>query len=227
MTRRALLLSGSPRTASTSQVVGEYLLEELAKLGWETGLQRIYSSIKSEEAWTILAGEAADADLLILSAPLYVDSFPSGVIRMMERLAMDRRLRSGGQSQRLIAIVNSGFPEPVQIQTVMEIAKRFARETGLIWAGGISLGSGGAINGRPLEEFGKMVHHIKLGLTEVAQALESDLEIPEEARDLSIRYPMPKRLLARIVNIMWWFQARPHETHKRLREQPYKIIDNG
>lgn len=221
MPRRVTLLVGSPRTASTSLVIGEYLLAELQKFGWESEIHRIFPALDSAETWRALSNAVADADLVVLAFPLYVDSMPSGVIRALEKLANERSIRPENKPQQFLAIVNSGFPEAVQIQTALAIAGRFAQEAGFEWAGGISIGGGGSINGKPLDEFGKMVHHLKLGLEHAAEALQNGRAIPEDATDLSIHFPIPKRLTIPIANLMWWFQARAHETQKRLREMPY------
>ena len=85
MIKKALLLVGSPRwNRSTSQFLGEYLLDQLKIEGIETDELQIHKMIRTPEKITELLSRVDKADLVILSCPLYVDSIPAAVIKALE-----------------------------------------------------------------------------------------------------------------------------------------------
>lgn len=92
----------------------------------------------------------ANADIVVLAFPLYVDSLPAAVIRGLELISRNRKSEPVPKKQRLISIVNCGFPEAQHNKTAILICRCFAREAEFEWAGGLALGGGEAINGKPL-----------------------------------------------------------------------------
>jgi len=107
----ALLLVGSAkRPRSTSESLGTYLVERLHERGFAVETILIYRALASEECRQTLLEAADRADLLVLASPLYVDSLPSLVIRTLELLANHRQAERSPRKQRLLAIVNCGFP---------------------------------------------------------------------------------------------------------------------
>ena len=145
--QRAVLLVGSakPAATSTSESLGEYLFARLAERGVTTSTLRV-SGNRASPVDRQLAGALADANLFVLAAPIYVDSFPYLVTRTLESIASrgNRRARC-----TFAALVNCGFPEAAQCRTALDIAEAFARRAGFKWAGGLALGEGGAIDGNP------------------------------------------------------------------------------
>ena len=189
--QKAVCLVGSPRgTRSTSQVLGTQLLEELEKQGVSGSLWRTTEMRERQENYAAFAAALADADLLLLSFPLYVDTLPADLIRVLTWLAADEeKLHLGGK--RLTALVNSGFPEAEQNDIALAQCACFARQCGLQWCGGLSLGGGAALNGRPLSDFGAALHHVRGALKEAAGALAAGSEIPTEAARQLARPFMP------------------------------------
>lgn len=84
--------------------------------------------------------------------PLYVDSLPAQLTHALEEISLRRVGRGWATSPGIVAIVNNGFHEAGQNAVALRICRRFAAEAGFEWAGGLALGGGEAINGRPLSE---------------------------------------------------------------------------
>lgn len=93
-----------------------------------------------------------EADLVVLASPVYVDALPSLVVRALEKVAAGAA--AAPRARRLVAIVNSGFPEPEQCALAIGVARAFGRQGGFGWAGALALGGGEAVAGRPVEELG-------------------------------------------------------------------------
>ncbi len=229
MSRKALLLVGSPRDKrSTSYSVGSYLMDKLKgeeggeEEGFETGYAHIQASLKEREGKEGLLASIDEADVLILAFPLYVDSLPAAVIRLMEIMGARKRAKE----QTLAAIVNCGFPETSHNDTAVAIVREFARQAGFNWAGAIAFGQGGVVAARPLNEHGGPTQVISKALALAAQALRESRQIPEEARELLRKPFIPKTLYVRVGDIGWKLEARKNKAQKKLYDKPYQRKDN-
>jgi multimeric flavodoxin WrbA len=219
---QVLLLVGSPKgNKSSSAALGNYLLERLQERGLETETVRIYTALKSEENWASLASAVERADLLILACPLYVDSAPAPVIRALERIAQERQMARPKRAQSLLAIVNCGFPEAQHNDPAIALYRRFAREAGFEWAGGLSLGGGGAIDGRPLGGLGGMVRNVTKSLDLAADDLAEGKPVSREAQEAMSRPIIPAWLYRLVGGLGWRTQARRHGVQKQLGARPF------
>jgi hypothetical protein len=194
--RRALLIVGSPKTSSpsASSVLGGYLLERLSGHGWETESLTLRASLNREEGEAALLSSLNRAGLILLVFPLYVDSLPFLVTKALAVIAGHRRNLSEPRPQRLVGIVNSGFPETHQNAVALAICREFAAQSGIAWAGGLALGAGGAIGRQPLtaaERSGPPVKHVIRALDLTAAALAEGRPVPAEAAKMMTKSPIP------------------------------------
>ena len=181
--RRALLIVGSPKTkeSSTSGVLGGYLLDGLKGHGWETESLTLCANLNRPEGEEELLSAVGRAQLVMLAFPLYVDALPYLVTKALAVMAERRRATN---AKRLVAIVNSGFPETHQNSVAMAICREFAAQTGFTWAGGLALGGGGVIGGQPLAETkrsGPTAKYVAAALDMTAAALAEGLPVPADA----------------------------------------------
>jgi len=219
-TKSTLLLVGSPRgETSTSASLGAYLLKLLEESGFDTAKGFIHRLVNRNEKIEELLSMVNNADLIILSFPLYVDSLPAPVIKAME-LIRDNRNEKQRQNQDFIAISNCGFPESSQIEVALEICKNFAEEVNFNWRGGLAIGGGGAVNGRPLEERGGMLRNVIKGLQITAEYLSKGEDIPNEAIELVSKGFIPSAMYKMMGNLGWRIQARRYGALKRMKDQP-------
>jgi hypothetical protein len=217
----ATLLVGSPRGVnSTSHSLGSYLLEKLENGGYVTTTFYVHTAHRQPEVKTALFASVADSDLLIIAFPLYIDCLPAPMIWALEEIAQQRKNKPSSKVQRLLAIVNNGFPEASQNATAIAICRQFATETGFDWAGGLSLGGGGGINGSTLKEAGYMARNITKSLDLAAKNLLANEAVSEEAVALMAKPLVPKPLYVFIGNYSWKRQAKKLGTQKRLYDRP-------
>ena len=220
--KRVLLLIGSPKgEKSTSASLGNYLISKFEEFGMISEKLFIHRLVNREEKLQELSQIIENVDLIILTFPLYVDSLPAPVIKAMESIKENRINLENTKSQNFIAIANSGFPEASQNQTALKICKIFSQECGFVWKGGIALGGGGAINGVALIEKGGMVRNVIKGLDIVAQALNDNSEIPQEAVDLLAKKFIPHTIYRIFGNLGWKLQARRYGVRKKIKQRPY------
>jgi len=217
-----LVLVGSPKGASiTSNSLGDYLISRLEQSGLTVGREYIYKLVRKEEDQKKLLTKVEEAGMIILVFPLYVDCLPAGVIKALELIADHRKLKSHREKQGFAIIINCGFPEAQHNNTAIAICKIFSREVGFEWHGALSLGMGGAIGGRSLEERGGMVRNVIKGLDLAAQALAEGKHIPDEAVELFEKKFIPITLYTKMGNLGWNQQAKKYGVRKKIKDQPY------
>jgi hypothetical protein len=232
--RRALLIVGSPKTSSpsTSWVLGSYLLKRLGDYGWETESLTLRASISRQDGEAGLLAAIDRAGLILLVFPLYADALPYLVTKSVAVIAARRQATADPSSKRLVAIVNSGFPEIHQNAVALAICEEFAAHSGIAWAGGLALGGGGMVGGQSLTETkrsGPPVKHVIQALDLTAAALSNGLPVPAEAVMLMAKNPVPF-----IPLVLWrWIYmrfggngfeqeaARNGISKDRLLDQPY------
>ncbi len=218
----ALLLVGSfKRLKSTSYSIGSYMLGKLEEMGVKTDIAEIHSSMKSAQKQQELIGLVAGFDLIILSCPLYIDSLPYPVIQFMELAAGAVK---NAKDQSFVAIINSGFPESLHSDAAVEICRNFALESGFKWAGGLPIGGGGAIDGKPLEKLPGFIRGVISALDLAASSLYTGESISEEAIALIRKPAMPKWLYILAGNFGWKSRAKKNNVKHRLKDRPYAPI---
>jgi multimeric flavodoxin WrbA len=203
--KKALLLVGSPRDIdrSSSGRLGGRLLDALKERGFETERLHVHAVVRApaETEQALVAIESAG--VVILSLPLYVDSFPAPVIALLERIA---ERRTGAGRVRFLLLIQCGFPERTQNMTALAIAERFAAEAGWEWLGGVAFGA--------MENYGGSAAE---ALPRIAEAIADGKPIPE----VMLKRVMPAWFYRLGGNIMWRRQAKKNGVARRLRAKPY------
>ncbi len=223
MSVRATLLIGSPRgPKSTSDALGTYLLERLKEKGVSVNKVFIQQSLVSGLGIDTLLRDIEEADIIILASPLYADSHHSGVIAAMELTREELKDKHQIKKHMMVAISNSGFPESSHNDLSLAISRRFALECGFEWAGGLALGGGESIGGRPLEEAGGLVRNVKKSLDLAAEALAKGEHLPQRAITLMAKPIIPRWVYLLIGNIGWVWKAKKSGCSERLDRRPYQ-----
>ncbi|MFP4016783.1 MAG: hypothetical protein ACLFUI_07095 [Halanaerobiales bacterium] len=238
--KKCLLMIGSPKGwQSSSYKIGNYLFDKILEKGYsgERYLLKTLSKRSGDSSGNIdeFINDIRESDIIILSCPLYVDSIPSFTIEVMELIADEYNERSivndsaesedkqnnNGKEQGFLAIINSGFPESEQNDTAIKICRRFAKEVGFKWLGGIGVGGGAAVGNQELKGNKGMLKKLVAGLDKTSDAIVNEHRIPEDARHLLNRPLIPSWFYTFILNPGWWFMARKNKAHKKIYDKPY------
>ena len=186
-----ILLIGSPRGGrSTSAHLSGFLIGRLQERGWTATTFSVRTTIGNTTAWSELEVATDTADLVIVATPLYVDSLPAPLIETFERIYARRRATAPLKAQRMVAVMNCGFPESSQNATALAICRCFARRAGFRWDGGLALGMGGAISGQTITERGR-THAVAVALQRAANDLAAGGPLSTEAKQALARPMMP------------------------------------
>lgn len=220
---KALLLIGSakPIGQSSSEALGTYLLEQLAGHGFSSATYHMHQVLRTRQRFQELLSAVNQADLLILACPLYVDSLPYLVTNALELIAAHRQAQPASRPCQFVAILNCGFPEAQHNDTALAICGQFARQARLVWQGGLALGQGGTIGGRPLAQLGGMGHSIMQALDLTASALAQGQAVPAEAVALMAKPLMPNFFYTLMAHLGWRMQARQQGAWGHLQDQPF------
>ena len=164
------IINGSPRgKKSNSEILIKYLcslLEEHQINKYYLFSSKIHSEIKSE---------IHNADVLIFSFPLYIDSIPSSLLDMLLKFEEEKIVNS---KTKIYCIANNGFFEGKQNQLAILQMKNWCQKTGVEWGQGIGIGAGEILSyvekvplgkgplknlGKVLEQFTNNIKTLKSG----------------------------------------------------------------
>lgn len=213
---RTLFIIGSPKTGgSASRHLVDELADRLVAHGGDVSFAHGLKAIRSESATEELYAEAERADLVVLAFPLYVDSLPAPLTRVLELLAK----RGGLAGKRLAVVVQCGFPEAMQCDTAVAICRTFGRKAGMRWAGAMRMGMGGSI-GEGLDKV-PGGGNVKQALDLAAVAIVRGEAIPAEAGELFAKQLMPAWMYLTIGNLGWHVQLRQHRARRPIAFRPY------
>lgn len=217
-----LLLGSAKHTHSTSESLGTYLLEKLNKRGMTTQTLFVHKLMKSGNRQETLISSIYKADVVVLAFPLYVDSPPYLVTKLMELIAQTQPSSRVVERQSLVCIINCGLPEVDHNATAMSICRKFADETGFRWDGGLALGGGEAINGKKLSSVKGMAHNIIKSLDLTAEALADGKPVPQKAVNLMSRPISPRWLYTFFGAIRFLLGAKRNGALLSLRARPFR-----
>ena len=161
---------------------------------------------------------------MIVATPLYVDNLPAPLIETFERLYASRRNSASPKPQRLVAIMNCGFPEASQNTTALAICQCFASRAGFRWDGGLALGMGGMLSGQPIAEHGR-THAVAAVMRRTAEDLAGGEAIPEAAVQALAKSMMPVWLYRILAELMFRVTAWRGDV-RHLDAQPYACEGN-
>ena len=217
---KAVLVIGSPRgTRSASYVLGSELADGLRAHGASVDEVFAVKALADPAATARALDVIADADLVVLSFPLYVHSLPAPLTRLLELAAMPR---AGSSDQRALAvIVQCGFPETAQCSIAVDICRLFAKQTGMRWSGALAMGMGGAMS-EGFEHTPGGGARQKRALGAAASALAASSSIPQAVIADFAKPMLPRWLYLLFGNIGWRMQMRRNKAVRPIGYRPFE-----
>lgn len=209
------VLIGSPKgiEKSASTRLAKVITTGLEAANWISEWFHTHQVLRADETWESLITSMARSDVILLAAPLYVDSLPAPVIETLHRLSQAKSaFVRDGLPPRMVSLLNCGFVESEQNITAQSMVCLFCEGMGFQWSGGISVGAGGMINKR-----------IRGALETASNALRDDILIPDSVDVLTRKPIMKPWLYVMGGNLMWKRQAKANGLDpKQLNARPYE-----
>lgn len=205
MVNRLLLLNGSPRKQGTSVAFATTLAAQAAAAGCTAEIRHVYDYYDGRSALESLQDLIAGADVIGLIAPLYYDTLPGADVWLLEQLQGAPLAGKG-----FFVVGQGAYPFWRLCQPLIGAGRCFAEATGMRWLGGLGYGGGVLIDGRPLDQYGRLgrriIEALRLALADVLQGRPIGPK-PQELLTISI----PRilfRPLAAALNFRIWSTAR-------------------
>ena len=217
--KKALLLIASPKTNNgASNNLGSYFLNILLENGFDIDSVNVNVAIRNNCIHDLVQ-KVNSSDILIISTPLYVDSIPAPLITFLENYKDNNVLKN----KKLIAIVNSGFPESSQNIYAVEILNHFAKNNGFTWLGGYTIGGGGLFSRGDLNKNKSAINIIR-SFHEAALMVKQDRPIPQSVFELASKLLMPVRMYTFFGQLGWIIASLKHRSTHKLWAKPYNQI---
>ena len=208
-------INGSPKAEGSSSGVFIRKIENMMNTEFDVyqALQLIRQNYVSETIAKILK-----ADTLLFSFPLYVDSIPAPLIRVLSFL-MSEAKNGNGNKPRVFAICNCGFYEAEHTRIALEILRNFTLRANLRWGYGIGIGSGGYVASR-MKQLNK---GSTSNVNEVLQALSQSMQdnSTDSAEDIFITPKIPKFLYKLGGHIGWYLMAWKNAVVHSIKARPH------
>lgn len=227
--KKTILLIGSPKEKNSSSAsLGGYLLSKIEEYDILSETVHLHSEISTKAKRQMFLEKIENADLIILAAPLYVDTLPAKVIKALGLIAENRKKVNidnidSVKKQSFAAIVNCGFPEAEQNKIALKVYEEFAREANFKYLGGISIGMGGAVSGKSLSDMGKMTKSLIKGFDQAAEELAKNQKISDSVIEKTSKPMMSQKWLYTLVgNLSWRFQAFKNGVYRKINDKPYQ-----
>ncbi|EKQ50794.1 MAG: putative flavoprotein [Methanobacterium sp. Maddingley MBC34] len=222
--KNVLILVGSPKGKnSASNNFALYLEDKFQEKGIETEKAYLVEHQKPKRLKKLVE-KAFIPELLVIVAPLYIDSIPAITINFMEECY---KSKEDSHNQKLMAVFNSGFPEPNHNDLAIRMCKNFASKMDMEWMGGITIGMGAAFERSSLIDAGGMARNLRKGLDAAVESLSHNKPMPSEAVLTASKPLLPlflsKFFMCYFGEWLWKRKVKDKAVRKKMRYRPYKF----
>lgn len=159
---KIIIINGSQKAGESNTGI---ILNRLNKLIKDEH-NAVNYKLGTKQFWPEIFKDIISCDVIVLAFPLYNDSVPSNMLKML--IELEGHLRKANKKDIIVyTIINNGFYEGKQTYIAFEIIQNWCEQTGLIFGGGIGQGAGemiGATKNMPINygPFNNLARSLKL-----------------------------------------------------------------
>ena len=210
-----VIINGSPKAKDS---VSGIFIDKIGEItGDKIPVYQATQFIKMESAAPAIA-DILSARILLIVFPLYVDSLPAPLIKvlgMIEQVAGNAQ----GRLPRVYAICNCGFFEADHTRLALDMVENFSARAGLPWGYGIGVGGGAffAAQSKNMAKGGPAAAAYA-ALRELCEAMRSE---GAEGRNIFITPKIPRFLYKSIAEAGWRRAAGKYGAAKFLNARPH------
>ena len=106
--------------------------------------QTVFLKLRNKRDYNKILEQIVDADAVVFSVPLYVDSLPSHILAFLQD--MEKTCKEHSLSLKIYVISNNGFIEGNQNAPLFHVMENFCVRSNIQWHGGIGIGGGVMFN---------------------------------------------------------------------------------
>ena len=202
------IINGSPKPGeSTSGLLIKYLLQEIGECN-----ARVFKC----SLQTAKLAKIARSDVLVLVFPLYVDSIPSQLLRLLIGL---EELRDLNHDMMVYCIVNNGFFEGTQNYIAIQQMKNWCAAANLNWGQGVGIGAGEML---PFIADVPLKHGPNKNIGYAISSLATNLSNKKSGKDSFVSPNWPRFLWRMQSTKFFWM---PRARSNRLKKQDlYRMV---
>ena len=222
-----LLLNGSPKGESgNSNYLLQLLLEGVDEIPGHT---HEYANLARVKQHSHYVGLFQQADVIVMAFPLYTDMMPGIVKTFIEEL---EPLCGREDNPALGFIIQSGFPESVQLRALEAYLEKLARRLGCRYVGTALRGGGGNVRSMPAFMAKKVTENMHALGRSLGNTGEFDPEVIRRFA-LSEKMPLPQLWFMgtfgdRMARAFFWHrEMKKNGAYKRREAQPYALPPEG
>jgi len=206
------ILNGSPKMSAG---ISGLIIKQMEKhLNINADVYNAIHLARQEELKKETIAKIFDCDALLIIFPLYVDSLPAPLIKVLT--AMERMSKEISVNPQVYSIVNCGFYEASQNTLALEMIKSFTLRVELPWGYGIGIGGGGMLSSMGDNWSKGPVSSIHKALCEMADAIKNK----KSGQNVFVGPKFP-RLLYLIVADLGMRRLAKQNGLKNVRLKPY------
>lgn len=226
MSQKLVWINGSPKPdkESASHQMIEYLSNTLTS-HYDSMLE--VNALKLSLQPTKLTEhfkEVLSAHVMVIVAPLYADSMPSGLLDYLYQFESFIKTHPEccmTHPLKVYGYINCGFIGGYQNHIALEIIEHFAHRMNFTWCGGLGVGSGAMLAGTlySVPKEAKMQRPIYEGLDAFIAALQSQEAIPNSNKQLLVTQDFSPSLFNFALNMNW--MAQSGWKFRKIYDKPY------
>lgn len=187
------IVNGSPRHGKSNSGLLVELLLPFIKEKNEVNITHV-GNYKSVDKYI---DEIVKADMLVFAFPLYVDSIPSHILYLMERISENHR----NNTLIIYVIMNNGFYEGKQNHIAIQQMKLWCCDNGFVWGQGIGCGAGEML---PFLKKVPLGHGPTKNLGDALEAFAININRRGTGEELYINPNWPRFIWKHQANRMYW-----------------------
>jgi len=211
--KRVVAVNGSPKSAESTSGALIKTLEEY--IGIKINSFRAVELVRREDAHKVIA-DVLKADVLLIVFPLYVDSLPAPLVKLLKQIEQAAKTCSSSLPT-VYSICNCGFYEAEHNSLALKMTRTFAKRIGAGYGYGLGIGCGGVL--AQMEK--GPVDNVYAALRDMGDTIMA--ENSKESEDAFITPKMPRFLYKMGGNIGWRQMARKNAVLKQIKEKPHSL----
>lgn len=220
--QKILIIIGSPAyKKSVSYIFAEHIANLLGQEDYEIKLIFATKILSSKHQENRLLEYSDMADKIILFTPVYVDSLPYPVIRVLE-LLWQYRINYGKIRSSFYVVSTCGHPDSSRADLVVETCRIFTKKASYSWKGALKLPKGSFVK-HMFRKKNKFAYKNKFKALElVAQSIKEDNVISSEAQQLADKTFLSEKQFFKLAAVIKKHQARIRGGLKAYYNKPFE-----
>jgi hypothetical protein len=209
---KTVAINGSPKIKDSASGIFINQIENI--LGTPVTVYQATQLIQRQDITATLS-DILSADVLLFIFPLYVDSLPAPLVKLLTLL---EQAGTNGLVPKVYAVCNCGFYEAEHTRPALDIVRNFCDCAGLAWGYGIGIGGGGFVSSRGGNMFKGPTANVYSALRELGEAIQQG---GIAKQNVFVRPKIPRFLYKLGGDFSWRQMARKYGASRSLWARPH------